>query len=346
MNYPGYADPAFDPVIEASRRAMNRNERQRLIKWAQGIVMEDRPLEPLYFKPAIQATRQDRFANWSVSVGSLWNFWSWIGIRPVAQLQDLRVSIRYQTAMAGGGQQSIEANVRDTAGRALAGATMTMRILAPDGGRFLESGTASVTGTTNPVGTFTVTYEAPPVSSGYRDIFIEAEANHPIAREPARRTFLVTVFPPTARFLSLRVGLPAGDLTFPDSPLPLRIEVRDETGFPVADARVLGTVTPANATLVPDNGTAQEMASVSLTPPLDLRVNVSYRVSVTAEMPGYYPAYANLTILVLYIEGGGTPPTGGEWDNLALAAGAGAIVVVAAVVALAWVVWRKSPRRP
>ncbi len=149
--------------------------------------------------------------------------------------------------MAGGGQQSIEASVRDYAGRALAGATVAMRILAPDGGRFLESGGATVQGTTGESGTFSATYEAPPVTAGHRDIFIEAEADDPMAKEPARRTFVVTVFPPTARFLSLRVSLPAGDLTLPDAALPLRIEVRDETGYPVADARVRGTVAPANA---------------------------------------------------------------------------------------------------
>ena len=343
-NYPGYCSSEFDRVIERSRTEMDLDERVHLVKWAQGILMADRPIEPLYFPMNLLATRDDRFVNWSVNAGALWDFWSWIGVRPVSQLRPIIVSLEYGTAMVSGGQQRLAAFVKESDGSALAGATVTFRILPQDGGRFLENSAREITGTTTATGTFTATYEAPLVPTGYRDIGIEGIADHNDARGPVQNAIVVTVFSATARFLSLRVSLPAGDLGLPDTPLPLNIEVRDDQAAPTPDAAVEATVLPGNATLSRGNGTAQEMASLVFTPPPDLRSTQWYRVSLNATKAGFFPAHANVSLLVVAGEPANPPPPPPLLQTMDIALILGGAAAVAVVALLGWAVWRRHRR--
>ena len=300
QNYLGYCDTEFDSVVERAGVEMNVTERQRLMKWAQGILMNDRPIEPLDFPDSFQATREDYFVNWTERAGSLWNYWSWIGVRPSPTLRPLSLTVRFVTSMVSEGRQRIEAAVRDLNGNAMAGATVAMRVLPQDGGIFLETTSAIVMGTTSATGTFDALYESPHVLGSPRDIAIEVVANHPKGSAPVQRGIVVTVFPGSTRFLSLRVSLPAGDIAFPDTPLPLRLEVTDESEIVVRDATVAAAVSPANATLSRTNGSSSEMASLYLSPPPDLRSTVSYRISIVATKPGYYSAFANASLIVVY----------------------------------------------
>jgi len=307
-NYAGYCDSEFDGIIERSRTEMNASERQRQVKWAQGVLMADRPVEPLYFPHIIEATRQDRFVNWTVRYGTLWTYWSWIGVRPVTQPRPIQVTVRYDTAMASEARQRIEAAVKDLGGEPIQGATVTFRILPADGGRFAEAASPNITGTTRAGGTFAATYVAPLVLGGPRDIAIETVVTQADVPSPVQRGLVITVFPGVARFLGFRVSFPAGDIGLPDTPLPIRLEVHDESGVAVDDAAVRGSVEPANATLSRTNGTAREMAAILFSPPRDLQVTLPYRISLRAEKPGHYSAYSNVSLLIVYRPAIPAPP--------------------------------------
>jgi len=84
QNYPGYNNSAFDTIIEASRQELDRDARQTLIFDAQMILGQDRPYEVLYYRNNVEAYRRDRWVNWTVTAGSLWNSWSLLGIQPPA----------------------------------------------------------------------------------------------------------------------------------------------------------------------------------------------------------------------------------------------------------------------
>jgi ABC-type transport system substrate-binding protein len=78
-NYFGYKDSVFDQAIIDSRMEMNLTKRQEIIKYCQGIIADDLPLNPLHYKTSIWAYRNDRFINWTLQ-NSLLNYWSYIGI--------------------------------------------------------------------------------------------------------------------------------------------------------------------------------------------------------------------------------------------------------------------------
>jgi len=350
QNYLGYCDGEFDSLIERAGVEMNGTERQRLMKWAQGILMSDRPMEPLAFTTSIQATRQDSFVNWTVGAGSLWNYWSWIGLKPPLTTRALAVTVRYTTSMVSGGRQRIEVAVRDLKGNAVAGATVTMRVLPQDGGIFVESASPMVNVTTGAIGTFAATYESPLVLGSLRDIAIEVIANDPTAPSPVQRGVVVTVFPGAVRFLSLRVSWPAGDIALPDTSLPLRVEVSDESEIAVPDAAVTAAVSPANATLTRMNGSSSEMASLGFSPPRDLRSTMSYRISIVATKPRYYSAFANASVLVVYRpDVSGPPPTALppqlEPPLVALLAGAAATGALALLWAMVRIRRRGGPKK-
>ncbi len=331
LNYPGYCAPEFDRVMELSRQEMNRTERQRLIRWAQGIIMGDRPVEPLYYPTAIEATRSDRFFNWSMGFGTLWNYWSWIGILPSTVLTDIRIAVSYESAMLGGEEQLIRATVIDALGLRVAGATVTLRILQENSGRFTDTGMGEAIGRTDSGGTFAATYEAPLVADSPRDITFVAMADHEFALAPVQQGFWVKVYPDASRFLAIRPSFPFGDLAQPGAPLPFNVEVLDGGGVPASDAQVEATVSPSNGTLVPDRGTAEEMVQPVFTPPENLLTNQTYRISLSAEKSGYAPAYLNVTIYVLVFSRPSPPPSANLGLQITLAAGA-----IGAFFAILW----------
>lgn len=82
QNFPGFRNATFDAVIDASRAELDRSVRQNLIFQAQSILSGARPYEVLYYRTNLEAFRHDRWVNWSVGAGSIWNYWSLIGIHP------------------------------------------------------------------------------------------------------------------------------------------------------------------------------------------------------------------------------------------------------------------------
>lgn len=82
QNFPGVNSTALDRLLEAQRVEIDRDVRRQYVFDAQGVIADLRPYEVLYYRANIEAQRQDRFVNWSISSGSIWNYWSLIGIRP------------------------------------------------------------------------------------------------------------------------------------------------------------------------------------------------------------------------------------------------------------------------
>lgn len=336
LNFPGYCDADFDRVIELSRSEMDRSARQRLIHWAQGVLMEDRPVEPLFHPKVIEATRSDRFFNWSMTFGTLWSYWSWIGIRPIPGPSDLRVRVSYTTAMQAGAQQRIKVIVTDARGSPSAGTPITLRILPEASGIFVESSEARIAGLTDELGAFGATYEAPPVALSFQPVLLEAVANPGSLFVPVQRLFSVGVFPGTERLLGIRTSFPFGDLTLPGVPLPIRVEILDEHGIPASDALVRATASPPNSTLELIQEIGGGPSQLIFTPPEDLASNLSYRISLNAEKPGYAQAHSNLTIDVIVLKQRITP----SWvaSDFFLLAGilVASSVVVAVVLRIAW----------
>ena len=87
QNFPGFRNATFDAVIDASRVELDRNLRRSLIFQAQSILSDARPYEVLYYRTNVEAYRQDRWVNWTVVAGSIWNYWSLMGIHPPITLQ-------------------------------------------------------------------------------------------------------------------------------------------------------------------------------------------------------------------------------------------------------------------
>jgi len=299
LNYVGFNNATFDLFIEASRRELNRDARRSLISQAHDVLLDARPAEPLFSRTNIEAYRQDRFINWTVLGGTIWNDWSLIGLRPAIPLEErLRVQVMAPSAMFAGGSEGIVASVFDPRGFVVPDAQVTLSVVA---GTLTVGGTSgeSVLSTTNSNGQVSGTFTAPSTSST-TIVPLTISASHRDFRDSFLLTYPVTVFSAGGQFLSLRIELPLGDIVSPGSVLPVGIEVRDQDGMLVPDAVV--NVTSMNESLLRPsraNGTAAELAGILVEALGPLADGGTAVLTVVASMSGYHDAEANVGIFVL-----------------------------------------------
>jgi ABC-type transport system substrate-binding protein len=300
QNYPGYDDPEFDQIIEDSRAELNRTLRQELIRDAQINLATNRPYEVLYYRTNIEGYRQDRWVGWTVSSGTIWNFYSLLQIHHPSN-QRLVITPTLQSAVSSEGTAPVTVTVFDQDRNPVSGATVRLQLQAPNAGT-LSSG--AITGvvdmnlTTDSSGQVLANFAAPLVPGPAPvTVLIDLTASkQPAFPDEQKRVAQITVFPVGAQFLSVQYTLPGGDVAEAGGTLLLEIEVRDQAGLLANDA----TVT-VDSTLVvtPSNGTASALATVTLKAPANVTAETSYDLTVTATKPGYADGQQELTVTVL-----------------------------------------------
>jgi len=311
LNYGGFRNATFDALIEDSRRQLDRDARRSLIWQAHDVLVAARPAEPIYARTNIEGYRQDRFVNWTVVDGTIWNYWSLIGIRPPrVSGEDLHIQITAASAMYSGTSQVVTATVFGPEGRAVPGANVDLVV---DVGT-LTADVATARGVslnTDINGRVKATLNAP-VVEGLSMILLRAMATHPdFYSALAVSEALVYVFPPGVRFLSVAVELPIGDILGPGDALPVRLDVRDQDGEPMPDAIV--NVTTTNETLLRPsrtNGTAADLTSLTVEADAAIANATSFALTVRAAAPGYYDAETSVPILVIPVARTYRCPTG------------------------------------
>ncbi|HEV8595098.1 MAG TPA: ABC transporter substrate-binding protein, partial [Thermoplasmata archaeon] len=343
QNYPGIEDATLDLVIEASRREMDRDVRRQDIFEAQRILADLRPYEVLYHQTNIEAYRQDRFVNWTVSSGTIWNEQSLFGIRPPG-VKIMHLAVTAPFAIPAGAGESLRFIVRDERLAPVEAAEVSVQIASADGGDpgALTSGAQSGTSLilqTDEGGNALARYDAPPVVGESRRVILNAIASHPdFDTTPAQDT-VITVVGPGLRFLRILLGLPAGDLGYPNSELPVRLDVRDQDGTPQPDTPIAVRLEPAGESSFL-SGTAEEGRSFVVTFP----AAGVYTISADATGPGPIPQWTFVTVWVIEPTNGTKPPPDlrDEPPSLAVLFVGGTAVIVAAVVIWGW----RRARRP
>ncbi len=81
-NMSGYNNPEFDRIADASAKAMNINERRKLIWQMQQIIMNDVPYFPLYNPKLIEGVRKGKFTGWVQMLEGVGNIWSFCNLKP------------------------------------------------------------------------------------------------------------------------------------------------------------------------------------------------------------------------------------------------------------------------
>ena len=299
QNYPGFNSAVFDNTIDLSRAELDRNTRQGLIYQAQVILAQQRPYDVLYFRTNIEGYRQDRFTGWTVSSGTIWNFWSLQGIHPPSQA-GLTVVLTAASAMASARTETVTVNVFDSTGQVVQGALVTLSVAA--GNLTIGLTTARiVTGTTDLNGEVTASYVADTVTSE-TPVIIDAEVDGTALAFPdiVKRSTQIRVFPAGVPFLSLTLELPAGDRVTPGADLPLVVTVRDQDGLLVGDADVSIVVSGTAGQLIPSpsSDSSANMASVTLSASAAVTAETDYTVRVTAVKPLYADAISSLQVTI------------------------------------------------
>lgn len=75
-NYGGVWDLALNPVLEGSRSEPDAASRGTLVRWAQGMVAINRPVEPLYYRETTYAYRRDRMTDVYLVGSTVFNYWT------------------------------------------------------------------------------------------------------------------------------------------------------------------------------------------------------------------------------------------------------------------------------
>ena len=314
QNYPGYLNDTFDDLIERSRAELDRNARQQLIFDAQLNLADSRPYEVLYFRTNIEGYRQDRFVNWTVTAGTIWGFWSLMGIRPPSS-QRLVPTPTLPSAVASGGTATMTVTVFDQNRNPVNGANVRLQLKTPNTGT-LTSGTTDVdlNVTTGSSGQVAANFNAPTVAIGNTPlvVLIDVTATHADFPDPQSRTAQITVFPEDVQFLAFTLELPSGDVTSGGGTLLLEVSVSDEGGVPVADADVDITSGDAVLTVNPAGGASGTLGTITLSAGSVTELT-SVDVTVNATKAGYQSREVSFTVTILR----GTPnrcPSGQYWD--------------------------------
>jgi ABC-type transport system substrate-binding protein len=247
LNYVGFNDPLMDRVLEDSRREINWTRRVELLKWAQGIIADKLPYDTLYFRTNIEATNQGRFVGWKSLVGTVWNFWSLLNIRPPSRLR-LHVSIESPSAVAAGEAVSLSVRVRNQDGEPIDGATIRVTIAPTWAGNLSAGGIESGNDITamGSLGKLVLIYTAPSASAIY-NVTITATAAHlqyPETPE-ASRSLVIVVYPAAAKFLGVTIRFLDTDIVPSFDTIWFEVSVTDRDGFGVPDSQATAVTSPS-----------------------------------------------------------------------------------------------------
>jgi ABC-type transport system substrate-binding protein len=359
QNYPGFYDSKFDSVIISSRKELDESKRQSEAKWAQGILSERLPYDVLYYRTNIEAQRSDRFVNFSVAAGSIWNFWSLQSIRqPTSKF--IRAVVTAPSAIVQGGTTPVTVTVRDEKGQAVNGATIAL-VVNQGAGTFNGPGTTCTNvyncqGTTTSTGTYTAQYTAPAsVPALNPDIEIRVTARSPDPEVPTdQKTEIITVFTAGVQFLSVTPQLTTGDLVLTGQSLVFGLDVRDQDGNLANGARVNLTRSPTSATITPSDGQASVMRSniVFQAPATIASSPQTFLVTVNANQTGYQDGTSSIEFTVVKVADFKTCPDGSKVPltqacptQLIPALGIIPVLAVIAVVAVAYTMMKRKKQR-
>jgi ABC-type transport system substrate-binding protein len=289
QNYPGVRNATLDAVLDASQREMNRTVRRQLIHEAQRLLADIRPYEVLYHRPNIEPYRRDRFVDWTVMGGTIWNGWSLLSIRPPTE-QSLRLHAEAPLQLTAGSDSPIDIRVRDARGLAAPYASLAVEVLSISGdpGALIANGTRarSLNLTANADGSALLLYRAPTDVTGNRQVRLLIAASLP-EFAPVSWESTLDVFPMAQRYLRATIDFPAGDLTRPGGAIPMRITVVDNEGRPAPQARVtIETSDPAS--LRPDAvfGDAATLRETALHADSLIAGETTFTITVRASMDG------------------------------------------------------------
>jgi peptide/nickel transport system substrate-binding protein len=251
LNYQGYNNPHFDELIERANEELNVTKRVDLIKWCQGVVMNDLPIIPLYYKQSIEAYRRDKFIDWTAQYGTLFNYWSLINIH-IPPTDQLISSISTTSAVISNGTADVTVTVRDQEGNTIKGAQI---YLSTTNGAIIPNN-----GTTNIEGRFVATFYAPyvpPKSKGGETITVLITVTNAAKKwysDAPPHTAMIFVKPALSKFLSVMISADY-DLVISEGITYIDIWVRDQDNLRVDGATVNLNSEPANVILSPSNGT-------------------------------------------------------------------------------------------
>jgi len=309
-NIAGYQSKLFDQVIIEALQETDLTKRQLLVKWAQGIAVEDLPLNVLFYKKNIEAYRHDRFISWVIYKGTIFNYWSLmnIGSRPSTD-KYLRVVPVVASAVSSNKTATIMVTVRDQdraiVEDAIVNISVDMGVIQTEGKNHGDSWE----GHTNINGQVIVSFLAPYVynPNGLK-VTITLRAFKENYDESGIRSVFITVFPPEVKFLSVTMEFEYGDLINEGEKARVDVTVRDENYLPVDGAHI-NITTALDLEVVPRNGTTSnggKLENIVITAP-DVEYDRVFWIEATPSKLGYKGVSAIVELTVLDLEDGSQP---------------------------------------
>jgi ABC-type transport system substrate-binding protein len=92
-NEAGYQNESYDEIIEAARRELDPMKRRELIWKCQQIIVNDLPINVLYYRDLIEGYRKDKFSRWYQIINGIFNKWSLLFIHKRGAQMNLKMQI-------------------------------------------------------------------------------------------------------------------------------------------------------------------------------------------------------------------------------------------------------------
>jgi len=304
-NYFGYQSQNFDDKTLKMRSELSVFARQELVREVQGIIMQDLPINPLYYETNLFAYRHDRFIDWTVG-SSIVNLRSFLSIRqPYGN--SLQTMITVPSAISSNETDSLIVTVRDQNRTLVKDAKVEMWT---DMGNFTSGGTdygQHWEGYTATNGQASVDFKAPyvaPTNETIRNgtrVSIAFKATKQDYEDSALQSVFIKIFPNVISIISVTPYLPYGNLLYSEENTKLDLIVKEGDLQPVDGATVDLTSTPSGLTINPSTSiTANggKLESIVITAP-ETTIKEKYIVKIAPTKLGYKGIKGSIEIYVL-----------------------------------------------
>ena len=313
-----FDDAELNAMLAASDAAIDNGQRQALVKDALGMIGERVPLAPIFFFDTIEAYNNTQLEGWVSMLGGVNNFWSLIGLHPTS-VGSLSADVTVVPVSARSGD-AVTALVRvvDQDGAGLADADVVL----------LMGGASVATGTTDAVGSASLSFSAPSVS-GATDVALTLEVSK-MGYVGDRVTASITVRPDTG---ILVVSVASDTVSIgPDDTASITVTVRDGTGASVAGAQVSLAVGGTGGVLGSKSGATGSGGTFITSFTADVGVRTQFRISVTASLAGFEDGAGSTSVFGEQRVGSVEPRVSPFFDIGAIIAAVVLLVVLAAVI--------------
>jgi ABC-type transport system substrate-binding protein len=320
------ADAEIDSHLSAADSSLDIADRQMHVRWAQGVLGQKLPMQPILSFPVVEAYTMEPFTGWVSIPGGVNNFWTFVGLRQ-PKMGDLFLKVTTDTTSLGQGDTAeITVAVKDAPQEGANVGNVYLTLSVTGGGSL-----AVTADWTDDNGFFSTTYTSPTGVTDVTEVTIDVTATKEQWGGDTGSVSM-TVHPDV---MYLKVLVDTGDSTLNSGEsTALSVQVSDQDNQAVSGAEVTLVISQPGGEATATSWTTDANGVVNATFQGDVTQTTVFTLTATAVKAGYASGQGSDSVAVF--GAGETPPEPikqvEQIPALGLASLAVAIIVIGMVI--------------